>query len=145
MLVDDLKARMFHAMKTGATVDKEIVRVALGEITTNAARPGAKGDDEEARSVLRKLIKSNEETMAVSESAEQKQTLQRENAVLAEFLPRTLGVDQIIEALAAVKADIAAAGNDGQATGVAMKHLKSTGAAVQGKDVAAAVKRMRAG
>jgi len=38
---------------------------------------------------------------------------------------------------------IKAAGNDGQATGVAMKHLKSTGAVVSGKDVAAVVKTLR--
>jgi hypothetical protein len=44
-----------------------------------------------------------------------------------------------------VKDDIVAAGNDGQATGVAMKLLKSKGAAVDGKTVSAAVRKMRAG
>jgi hypothetical protein len=38
---------------------------------------------------------------------------------------------------------IKAAGNDGQATGVAMKHLKSAGASVDGKTVAEAVKQIR--
>ena len=35
--------------------------------------------------------------------------------------------------------------NDGQATGLAMKHLKQKGLAVLGEDVAAAVKQLRAG
>jgi hypothetical protein len=38
---------------------------------------------------------------------------------------------------------VKAAGNDGQATGVAMKHLKSLGAEVNGKDVSAAVRQLR--
>ena len=38
---------------------------------------------------------------------------------------------------------IKAAGNDGQATGIAMKQLKSQGAVVNGKDVGAAVALLR--
>jgi len=53
-------------------------------------------------------------------------------------------VEDIVSALAPVHAAIKAAGNEGQATGVAMKHLKSSGATVNGKDVAEAVKRVRA-
>jgi uncharacterized protein len=49
-----------------------------------------------------------------------------------------------VAALAPVADAIRAAGNDGQATGVAMKQLKSTGATVDGKTVAAAVKQLRA-
>ena len=46
-------------------------------------------------------------------------------------------------ALAPVVDALKAAGNDGQATGVAMKHLKSVGAVVTGKEVTAAVKKLR--
>ena len=42
MLVDAIKAKMFEAMKAGDTVAKEILRVAVGEITTDAARAGKK-------------------------------------------------------------------------------------------------------
>lgn len=144
MLLDDVKARMFQAMKAGDTVAKEILRVAVGEITTEAARPGRNGSDEESQAILRKLVKSNDETMAASTEPGQRTTLERENAVLREFLPKTLDVDAIMSALAGVSDAIRAAGNDGQATGVAMKQLKSTGASVSGKDVSEAVKRLRA-
>jgi len=30
MLIDQIKARMFQAIKAGATVEKEILRVAMG-------------------------------------------------------------------------------------------------------------------
>jgi uncharacterized protein YqeY len=143
MLVDQIKAQMFQAIKAGDTIAKEILRVAVGEITTDAARPGKKGDDDEAQAILRKLIKSNEETLGSGVDAEKKAALERENAVLAAFLPKSASVEEIVAMLAGVVEAIRAAGNDGQATGVAMKELKSKGAVVNGKDVSAAVKQLR--
>jgi uncharacterized protein YqeY len=144
MLLDEIKAQMFKAMKAGALVEKEILRVAVGEITTEQAREGRKGNDEESQAILRKLIKSNEESLAVSEDPAKRAVLEQEVQVLAAFLPKSLGVDEIVAALAPVVEAVRAAGNDGQATGVAMKHLKGLGAPVCGKDVAEAVKRLRA-
>jgi len=145
MLLDEIKARMFQAMKAGRVVEKEILRVAVGEITTEAAREGRKGDDDESRAILRKLIKSNDESLASGLDGERRQILEEETRILASFLPQSLDVDAIVAALAPVREAIRSAGNDGQATGVAMKHLKASGASVGGKDVAEAVKRLRAG
>ena len=142
-LVDQIRARMFQAIKAGSTVEKEILRVAMGEITTDAARAGRKGDDEEAQALLKKLVKSNEETIEASQDETQKATLRAEIEILNTFLPKSLGVAEILAALAAVAEAVKAAGNDGQATGVAMKHLKSLGAVVNGKDVSAAVRQLR--
>jgi len=143
MLLDQIKARMFAAMKSGNVTEREILKVAMGEITTDAARPGRKGDDDEAQAILKKLVKSNEETIEASQDEPQKAQLRAEIAVLADFLPKSLGAAEIVAALAAVADAIKAAGNDGQATGVAMKHLKSLGAVVSGKDVSAAVRQLR--
>jgi uncharacterized protein YqeY len=143
MLIDQIKARMFQAIKAGAHVEKEILRVAVGEISTEAARPGRQGNDEEALAILRKLVKSNEETLTSTTDPEQRAVLSQEMEVLATFLPKSLSVDEIAQALIPVAAQIKAAGNDGQATGIAMKQLKSTGQSVNGKDVTAAVKELR--
>ena len=143
MLLDEIKARMFKAMKAGAVVEKEILRVAVGEITTDQAREGRKGTDEESLAILKKLVKSNEESLGVVEDPEKRAVLEEETRVLSAFLPKSLGVDEIVLALAPVADAIRAAANDGQATGVAMKHLKSSGASVGGKDVGAAVKKIR--
>ena len=145
MLLDEIKAQMFRAIKAGNVVEKEILRVAVGEITTEAAREGRKGDDDESRAILRKLIKSNDESLASGPDAERRKNLEEENRILSAYLPKVLDVDAIVAALAPVHDAIRSAGNDGQATGVAMKHLKATGASVGGKDVAEAVKRVRAG
>jgi uncharacterized protein YqeY len=143
MLVDEIKRRVTAAMKSGNTVEKEILRVALGEIQTAEAR-GAALSDEASMAIVRKLIKSNEETLAVTADEAQKSTLAKENEVLRSLLPQTLGVPQIVEALASVRDALRAAGNDGQATGIAMKHLKGAGAIVTGKEVTEAVKQIRA-
>jgi len=142
-LLDQIKAQMFQAMKAGNTVEKEILKVAMGEITTDAARPGKTGDDAEVQAILKKLVKSNEETIAASQDETQKVTLRAEIEVLNAFLPKALGLTEIVAVLAPVADAIKAAGNDGQATGVAMKHLKGLGAEVNGKDVSAAVRQLR--
>jgi uncharacterized protein YqeY len=94
---------------------------------------------------LRKLVKSNEETMGTLEDAEKKAILQREIQILNDFLPKSLSEDEVVAALAPVADSIRAASNDGQATGVAMKHLKASGALVDGRVVTKAVQRVRAG
>ncbi|MBK7400378.1 MAG: GatB/YqeY domain-containing protein [Myxococcales bacterium] len=144
MLLDQIKARMFAAMKSGDTVEKEILKVAMGEITTEQARPDRKSGDEETMAILRKMVTSNEESLGMVSEEDRKAVLRREIEILKTFLPQTLSVDAIVAALAPVAAQIKAAGNDGQATGIAVKHLKSTGADAAGKDVSAAVKLVRA-
>jgi uncharacterized protein YqeY len=124
-------------------VRKEILRVAVGEITTNEARGTVKTEDDE-RAIVRKLMKSNEETLSLTTDEAQKQVLMQEIAILRELLPQSLGVDAIVEALAPVRDALRAEANDGKATGAAMKHLKSLGALVEGKDVSEAVRRVRA-
>jgi uncharacterized protein YqeY len=143
MLLDEIKKRFMAAMKAQRTVEKEVLRVVIGEITTAEART-SKLEDADAQAIIRKLVKSNEETLAASESAEQQQQLEEELIVLRSLLPATLDVEAIVAALAPVLDAIRAAKNDGQATGVAMKHLKGSGALVEGKDVGAAVARLRA-
>lgn len=142
-LLDQIKAQMFAAMKSGNVTEREILKVAMGEITTDAARPGKKGDDEETLAILKKLVKSNEESIEASQDEAQKAQLRAEIAVLNAYLPKSLGVADIVAALAPVAEAVKAAGNDGQATGVAMKHLKTLGAVVNGKDVSAAVRQLR--
>jgi hypothetical protein len=63
--------------------------------------------------------------------------------VLAALLPQTLSVEHITEALSPVADAIRAAKADGAAMGVAMKHLKASGAAVEAGDVQRAVKGLR--
>ena len=144
MIVDALKSRIQDAMKRRDSVASTILRLAFGEIQTNEARLGRAVNEDEATAIIRKLIKSNEETRAISTDSEQQKTLDTEIALLKELLPASMGIDALEAALAAVKADIVSAKSEGQATGVAMKHLKSTGANAASPDVVAVVKKLRA-
>lgn len=145
MLEQQIRDRMKAAMKAHRTVEKEILRVALGEITTEQARRAEPMDEGAIEKILRKLVKANNDTIAVSDDAAAQAALREEIAVLESLLPKTLGVDEITVALEEVRDQILGAAGDGQATGVAMKMLKARGAVVDGKTVAAAVARMRAG
>jgi len=143
MLIEQIRARAKEAMKSRDTVAREILRVALGEVQTEEARREQGLDDAAVEKILRKLMKSNTETMQATDDEERRATLERENAVLELLLPKTLSEDEIVAALAPIAEEIKAAKADGPATGMAMKHLKSQDAAVDGKTVAAAVRRLR--
>jgi uncharacterized protein YqeY len=83
MLIDQIKQRMFQAMKAGNTLEKEVLRTAIGEVT----RAGDDPTDERVLAVLKKLVKSNQETLAAATNAEQRGELEREIVVIEAFLP----------------------------------------------------------
>ena len=143
MLADDIKKQMFAAMKAKKTVEKEILKVALGELTAR----GEEVDDDACIAVLKKLVKSNLETLEAATDGEQQANLKEELVVLRAFLPASLSPENIAELLAPVAEAIKAASNDGQAIGTAMKHLKSTldkdGPSFEGRDVKQAVASLR--
>ncbi|HHH11664.1 MAG TPA: hypothetical protein ENK23_06290 [Sorangium sp.] len=144
MLVDEIRSRMKAAMKARNDIEKEVLRVCLGEITTHEARDGKSMSDEDVHRILRKLAKSNRETLKLTTQPEEQRKLRIELEVLESMLPQALNEQQVTAALAPVVADIKACGNDGQATGIAMRHLKGQGAVVEGRTVSAVVRSLRA-
>jgi uncharacterized protein YqeY len=146
MLLDEIKKRVGEAIKARNDVEREVLRLTLGELQTLEARTGHPATDDEAAQVIRKLIKSNEETKAASSAdAARTAALDREIAVLTSLLPKGLDVAEIVAKLGPVADAIKAAGNDGQATGIAIKHLKAAGISAPGGDVSKAVKAIRGG
>jgi uncharacterized protein YqeY len=142
-LTETIRARMKEAMKARKNVEKEILRVCIGEITTEEARSGEAMSDAQVEKILRKLLKSNLETLKSTEDEAGKAAIEEENAVLESLLPKQLSEDEIIAALEPVADAIKGAPGDGPATGIAMKHLKQSGAAVDGKTVSGAVRKLR--
>lgn len=144
MLIDEIKARMTRAMRERDEVVRNVLGLAVGEIQTAEARANRSLRDDEALAVVRKLLKSNEETLALAGTDDARAaSLRREIEVLSALLPRSMSIEQIAEALAPIADAIRAAKNDGQAMGAAMKHLKTAGAVVEAADVQQAVKRVR--
>jgi uncharacterized protein len=143
MLIDDVKQQVIQAMRDKDAERRDLLKVVLGELQTVASRTGEAMDDEQAQRIIRKMVKSNQEMAELSDRPGVPEKMKAEIEVLESLLPKTLSTDQIIAALASIADAVKSAGNDGQATGVAMKHLKSSGASVEGKDVGQAVKQMR--
>jgi uncharacterized protein YqeY len=139
MLIDQVKQRMFQAIKSGDTIEKEVLRTAIGEVT----RSGEDATDERVTQVLKKLVKSNQETLAAASSEEQRRDLTREIAVLETFLPKAPSASELLERLAPVADAIRAAAGPGPAMGVAMKFLKGLGIAAESRDVQAALAELR--
>ncbi len=142
MIIDQVRQRMTQAMRDKDAPTRDILKVILGELQAHESRSGSLSD-EQGQGIIRKLMKSNEETLGLTKDPAAADKLRRENETLAALLPRTMSVEEIVAALGPVADAVKGAGNDGQATGVAMKHLKSQGATAQGNDVAQAVKRLR--
>jgi uncharacterized protein YqeY len=144
VITDEIKARMKAAMLARDEVARNVLGLALGEIQTAEARANRALAEDEAIAVVRKLVKSNEETLALAkDDAARAADLRREIEVLSALLPKALSADAVAAGLAPVADAIRAAKNDGQAMGVAMKHLKSTGAVVDAPTVQQAIRTLR--
>lgn len=143
-LAEEIKKRMFAAMKAGRTIEKEILRVATGEITMTAARESRDLSDEDVQGILRKMVKSIRESLTQAPDAD-KAGLQEELTVIESLLPKAMSEDDIVAALATVKQQILAAAGEGPAMGIAMKVLKATNLPVEAPQVGAAIKRIRSG
>ena len=144
MLIDEIKSRMTRAMRERDDVVRNILGLAVGEIQTAEARANRALGDEEATAVVRKLLKSNEETLSLTSADDARATvLRREIEALTALLPASLTVEQIVAALGPAADAIRAAKSDGQAMGVAMKHLKAAGAVAAAPDVQQALKQVR--
>lgn len=144
VITQEIKTRMLAAMQARDAVAKNVLGVALGEIQTAEARANRALSDDEAMAVVRKLVKSNEETLGHAKDDVARVTeLRREIEVLASLLPKALSVEAVAEALAPVAEALRAAKSDGHAMGVAMKHLKASGAVVESAAVQEAIKRVR--
>jgi uncharacterized protein len=139
MLIDQVKQRMFQAMKSGATVEKEVLRTAIGEVT----RSGEEATDERVTQVLKKLVKSNQETLAAAASPEQRRDLELEIKVLEAFLPKAPTAAELAQLLGPAAEAIRAAAGPGPAMGVAMKFLKGLNVAAEARDVQAALAELR--
>ena len=146
----DLRGKLQEAIKAKDALARNLLRVILGEVSTRQARTGKEPDDAAVHAIIRTVIANNNQTRQELEqhgqtTHEAYARLGQENAYLATLLPRTLDRAAIANELEPLAAELKAAKNDGQATGLAMKHLRQKGLAVLGEEVAAAVKQLRGG
>jgi len=141
--MEKLRTQRIQAMKNREVLKKNILGVALGECELAAARQG-KIEDTQVEKIIRKIISSNEEVLSHKDD----EKLVKENQILEEFLPKQMTAVEVEAFLlndeSPLFEQIRDAGNDGQATGLAVKALRETGQAVDGKIVKEVVANIRA-
>lgn len=136
MIIDNIKAKIKDSMKAKDSDTVALLRLVVGSVQQD-------GDDSDTavEKVIRKMIKSNNQTaeVLVNNGGSAKEVL-AENALLDSFLPKSLTVDEIVAFINENAIDVT--GHAGKAMGAVMKALKDAGATVQGSDVKSAIEKL---
>jgi len=125
-----------------ASDEAKHLRTVLGELQLEQNRPGF--NENKALGVIKRFIAGNEETRGyLKEGDDRLERLAWEDVILKTFLPSYLTSDEIKVILESVVDDIVSADNEGKAIGLAMKHLKTANASVEGGTVKSVVQELR--
>jgi uncharacterized protein YqeY len=122
-MIEELKVKITDAVKNKKTVEKNILKLLLGEIQNLEATKNNKVDKKEIYSIIRKFIKNNNETLSIAGPIED---LEIENKILNDLLPATFTqpeLSKIINSNPKLLTDILQSKNIGQAIGLAMKEI----------------------
>jgi hypothetical protein len=124
--------------------EKDLLKVVLGEIQQKSA--SGKVTDDQGLAIVKSMIKNNIEKVLphLKDEDERKTMIEEENKILQSLLPSYLTAEQIKNRLVDLVGQIKEAKSEGQATGIAMKHLKLINVQVEGETVKQAIQEMRA-
>lgn len=114
----ELNKLMVEAMKAKKP-EVSILKVVIGELQRSQKEP----DDTSCEKIIRKMIANNDEVYKLKKE----DNLLIENKILKSLLPEEMSMDEIYSLLSKVVIQIRDAKSDGQALGIAMKCLKTTG------------------
>jgi uncharacterized protein YqeY len=150
-LEETIQARIKQAMREKDEVTRDVLRVALGQIQLEAS--SAATTEEQKLAVVRKLIKSNQITLASmgerpraewsAEWTSNAEKLSREVTLLEGLLPQTWSEEQISAFIRDNGIDVTSQKSDGQAMGAVMQELKKAAAPVESARVKSAVEGLR--
>lgn len=126
--------------------ERNFYKLILGECQNIINAPSnKKGEltDDMGFNILKKMISSNDECIGHLKIDDPRYSaLVKENELLNQMLPQYWSKDKIKDCLAGSGVDLTTV-NEGQATGLAMKHLKSIDAVVEGGTVRQVVAEIR--
>jgi uncharacterized protein len=129
-IVERMRSQLTVAMKARDAVKTNFLRYWIAQLTLGS---GAEMPENDAIKKMRGVLKEAKSGMTT--------WTPEELALIRDWVPPTLSIEQIKEALAPVAEQIKAAPKDGMAMGIAMKTL--SGQAIESEDVKAAVDGFR--
>ncbi len=143
MFVEKLKEKILAATKARSSSELSILKLALGEIQTAEARRKTNPlTQDECFVIIRKIVKSNDDSIASLEKFMQDgfadpriDLLRIENSILSNLLPKVLSLDEVRIILKEDIESIKDARSDGQAMGIAMKLIKTAQVQANAADV----------
>jgi uncharacterized protein YqeY len=130
-IVQQMRAKLTESMKARDSVRTGFLRYWIAQLTLGT---GAEVPDADAIKKMRGVLKEAKSGVTTWS--------QEELALIHEWVPPTISVEQIREALAPVADQIKSAPKDGMAMGIAMKAL--AGQQVESDDVKAVISALRA-
>lgn len=149
-LKETIRKQITDATKQRADVQKNILKVILGEIETQESRgnpnlglshPAALADVEIYK-IIKKTLQGVEEMLGYKPGDPK---FEAEKATLQALLPKEMTDADIKYALSVKTEEIKAAKSEGQATGIAMKYFKERNLPVDGNLVKKVIAEIRAG
>ncbi len=143
-LIQTLKNDVRRAMLAHDHVRKDVLKVVIADAEREAGF--LPPEDEIVRRTIKKQIKSNRECISYMPGGERSAKLVSENAVLKEYIPATMEVEEIAGFFLNSDGDEFEQMLDAKepvALGIAMKSLKAAGKVVDVEDVKLAVANLR--
>lgn len=137
-----LKKDKQQAFVAKDSVKKSILEVLIGEVQLTESRTNKTLQENEIFSIIRKLIKSNEESLNSTDNDSVKEKLNLENKILSSYLPKTLTKDEILVKINESGVDIHAE-KEGAVLGQVMKYFKTNNIQALNEEVVALVKELR--
>lgn len=139
-LKDTIRKQITEATKAKQDVQKNVLKVVVGEIDTLESRQNKPFTDEDCIRVIKKTLQGVEEMLGYKPGDAKFET---EKTVLQALLPQEMSIHDLKVSLTAKAEEIRAAKSDGQATGIAMKFFKENKISVDGSVVKKVVAEMR--
>lgn len=142
-VIETIRNEMVAAMKSKQDIRRDILKLIMSETKTQEIRQSKQLTDEQVLKIMAKVVENNCESLKLLPQDDPRHTkLSEENAVLASFMPAAASTEEIFVILIELDA-IKTAKSDGQATGEAIKLLKSKKVSFDSKVVSEIVKQLR--
>ena len=124
-LMDDVRAGMMAAMKNKDKVRKDALSALLSAMKSKAIDNKGELSEDDAIAVVAREIKQLKETMDTAPAAyvEIKEECAAKIAVLSEFMPKQMDVEEIKEVIAGVLAQLGLEKPEAKQKGIIMKNL----------------------
>ena len=124
-LMDDVRAGMMAAMKNKDKVRKDALSALLSALKSKAIDNKGELTEDDAIAVVAREIKQLKETMDTAPEAyvEIKEECAAKIAVLSEFMPKQMDVEEIKEVIAGVLATLGLEKPEAKQKGIIMKNL----------------------